>query len=164
MACLNTLKAEIRTIAEVFPKNPTSRFQVIKANLDEITCRFIGINGRKHDIHANITVIVQLIGVEKLTSCPDGGNFFGKQRKLVLLLLATGPNAKRMFFLCFYLLFQCHTPLFLRSVCVVCFAFPYEIWSRIWPKLVELALKHFGDNQWSNCSSMSPSFSFFFFA
>lgn len=61
MACLNTLKAEIRTIAEVFPKNSASRFQVIKANLDEITCRFIGTNGRKHDIHANITVNTQLI-------------------------------------------------------------------------------------------------------
>lgn len=56
MACLYTLKAEIKAIAEVFPPNPNARFQVQKATLDEISCRFIGSNGRKFDIHANITV------------------------------------------------------------------------------------------------------------
>lgn len=59
MACLNTLKQEIKTIQSVFPRKPNSNsvmFQVLSASLDEITCRFIGLNGKKHDIHANITV------------------------------------------------------------------------------------------------------------
>lgn len=59
MACLNTLKQEIKTIQSVFPRKPSSSsvmFQVLSASLDEITCRFIGLNGKKHDIHANITV------------------------------------------------------------------------------------------------------------
>lgn len=59
MACLNTLKQEIKTIQSVFPRKPNSSsvmFQVLSASLDEITCRFTGLNGKKHDIHANITV------------------------------------------------------------------------------------------------------------
>ncbi|XP_063708476.1 ubiquitin-conjugating enzyme E2 Q2 [Culicoides brevitarsis] len=58
MACLNTLKQEIKTIQSVFPRKPNGSsvmFQVLSASLDEITCRFIGLNGKKHDIHANIT-------------------------------------------------------------------------------------------------------------
>jgi len=55
MACFNTLKAEIKAIVEVFPAKQNARFVVIKATLDEISCRFIGNNGRKYDIHANIT-------------------------------------------------------------------------------------------------------------
>ena len=55
MACLNTLKQEIKTLESVFPKNH-ERFQVVAASVDELTCRFIGKNGKKYDIHANITV------------------------------------------------------------------------------------------------------------
>lgn len=56
MACLNTLKQEIKAIQNCFPRKPNARFQVLSASLDEITCRFTGLNGKKHDIHANITV------------------------------------------------------------------------------------------------------------
>lgn len=54
MACLNTLKQEIKTLESVFQKTH-DRFQVVAASVDELTCRFIGKNGRKYDIHANIT-------------------------------------------------------------------------------------------------------------
>ncbi|XP_023015798.1 ubiquitin-conjugating enzyme E2 Q2 [Leptinotarsa decemlineata] len=54
MACLNTLKQEIRTLESVFTKNH-ERFQIISASVDELSCRFIGNNGKKYDIHANIT-------------------------------------------------------------------------------------------------------------
>ncbi|KAG5892092.1 hypothetical protein JTB14_011992 [Gonioctena quinquepunctata] len=54
MACLNTLKQEIRTLESVFSKNH-ERFQIISASVDELSCRFIGNNGKKYDIHANIT-------------------------------------------------------------------------------------------------------------
>lgn len=54
MACLNTLKQEIKTLESVFPKNH-ERFQVVAASVDELTCRFIGKNAKKYDIHANIT-------------------------------------------------------------------------------------------------------------
>ena len=56
MACLNTLKQEIKTVEKVFLKNHHERFQVISASLDELTCIFIGKNGKKHEITANITV------------------------------------------------------------------------------------------------------------
>lgn len=54
MACLNTLKQEIKTLESVFTKNH-DRFQVIAASVDELTCRFVGKNGKKYEIHANIT-------------------------------------------------------------------------------------------------------------
>lgn len=54
MACLNTLKLEIKTLEAVFTKNH-ERFQVVAASVDELTCRFIGKNGKKYEIHANIT-------------------------------------------------------------------------------------------------------------
>lgn len=54
MACLNTLKLEIKTIEQIFTKNH-ERFQVLTATVDELTCRFIGPNNRRYDIHANIT-------------------------------------------------------------------------------------------------------------
>ena len=41
-----------------FPKTH-ERFQIIHASVDEITCRFLGNNGRKYEIHANITVSIQ---------------------------------------------------------------------------------------------------------
>ena len=55
MACLNTLKLEIKTLEQVFPKNH-ERFQIMSASVDELTCRFVGKNGKKYEIHANITV------------------------------------------------------------------------------------------------------------
>lgn len=54
MACLNTLKQEIRTLEQIFGKNH-ERFQIISASVDELSCRFIGKNGKKYTIHANIT-------------------------------------------------------------------------------------------------------------
>ncbi|XP_071450386.1 ubiquitin-conjugating enzyme E2 Q2 isoform X1 [Hetaerina americana] len=54
MACLNTLKQEIKTLEAVFPKNH-DRFQIVTASVDELNCRFIGKSGKKYEIHANIT-------------------------------------------------------------------------------------------------------------
>ena len=34
-----------------------SRLQIVSASVDELTCRFVDTVGRKHIIHANITVI-----------------------------------------------------------------------------------------------------------
>lgn len=55
MACLNTLKLEIKTLERIFPKTH-DRFCILHASVDELTCRFIGKNGKNYDIHANITV------------------------------------------------------------------------------------------------------------
>lgn len=54
MACLNNLKHDIKTLESLFPRSHEI-FQVISASLDELTCRFIGRNGKKFVIHANIT-------------------------------------------------------------------------------------------------------------
>lgn len=54
MACLNTLKLEIKTLEKTFTKTH-ERFQILNASVDELTCRFIGKNGKRYDIHANIT-------------------------------------------------------------------------------------------------------------
>ena len=32
------------------------RLQIISASVDELTCKFVDLTGRKHVIHANITV------------------------------------------------------------------------------------------------------------
>lgn len=58
MACLNTLKQEIKTLESVFPKSH-ERFQIMSASVDELSCRFVGKNGKKYEIHANITVSQQ---------------------------------------------------------------------------------------------------------
>lgn len=55
MACLNTLKLEIKTLTNIFSKTH-ERFQICNASVDELSCRFIGKNGIKYEIHANITV------------------------------------------------------------------------------------------------------------
>lgn len=60
MACLNTLKQEIRTLESIFTKNH-ERFQIVAASVDELSCRFIGNNGKKYEIHANITVSGQCL-------------------------------------------------------------------------------------------------------
>lgn len=57
MACLNTLKLEIKTLEKIFTKNH-ERFQILNSSVDELTCRFIGKNGKRYDIHANITVSI----------------------------------------------------------------------------------------------------------
>lgn len=54
MACLNTLKQDIKVLEASFPRNH-ERFQVVAASVDELTCRFIGRSGKKYEIHANIT-------------------------------------------------------------------------------------------------------------
>ena len=55
MACMRVLKSEIRTLESAFPRNHP-RLQVVSASVDELTCKFIDPSGRKHTIHANITV------------------------------------------------------------------------------------------------------------
>lgn len=54
MACLNTLKQEIKTLEAVFPKHH-ERFQIVSASVDELNCKFVGKNGKRYEIHANIT-------------------------------------------------------------------------------------------------------------
>ncbi|EDV99264.1 ubiquitin-conjugating enzyme E2 Q2 [Drosophila grimshawi] len=53
MACLQSLKLEIKTLKQMFPKTH-ARFQIHNATLDELLCRFIDKNGKHYDIHANI--------------------------------------------------------------------------------------------------------------
>lgn len=66
MACLNTLKSEIRTLESIFPKHH-ERFQIMSASVDELSCRFIGKNGKKYEIHANITVS-KILYLERIDS------------------------------------------------------------------------------------------------
>jgi len=54
MACLNVLKQEIKAIESCFPKTH-ERLQVVSASVDELTCRFVDVGGRKHVIHATLT-------------------------------------------------------------------------------------------------------------
>lgn len=58
--CLNNLKSEIKTLEKLFSKSHEI-FQIVNASVDELTCRFISKNGKKYDIHANITVSPCLI-------------------------------------------------------------------------------------------------------
>ena len=55
MACLASLKQDIRVLESTFPKSH-HRFQILSATVDELTCRFIGKNEEKYEIQANITV------------------------------------------------------------------------------------------------------------
>ncbi|XP_050401487.1 ubiquitin-conjugating enzyme E2 Q1 [Patella vulgata] len=54
MACLAKLKQDIKFLETSFSKDH-ERFQIRSASVDELSCRFIGRNGEKYDIHANIT-------------------------------------------------------------------------------------------------------------
>ncbi|XP_053208974.1 ubiquitin-conjugating enzyme E2 Q2-like isoform X1 [Panonychus citri] len=54
MACLITLKKDLRRLETIFPKDH-ERFQLMNATVDELTCTFIGRNGKKYEIHANFT-------------------------------------------------------------------------------------------------------------
>lgn len=58
--CLNNLKSEIKTLEKLFSKSHEV-FQIVNASVDELTCRFISKNGKKTDIHANITVSFESI-------------------------------------------------------------------------------------------------------
>lgn len=69
MACLNTLKLEIKTLERTFTKNH-DRFRILHASVDELTCRFIGKNGKNYDIHANITVIIPYTHILLLLMLP----------------------------------------------------------------------------------------------
>lgn len=66
MACLNTLKHEIRTLESIFPRTH-DRFPIVSASVDELNCRFVGKNGKKYEIHANITVSTYTVFVDKVT-------------------------------------------------------------------------------------------------
>ncbi|TRY66998.1 hypothetical protein TCAL_09694 [Tigriopus californicus] len=54
MACLGVLKQEIQAVSAGFPSDH-GRFAITSATVDELTCRFIDHQGKKHVIHANIT-------------------------------------------------------------------------------------------------------------
>jgi len=54
MACLQTLKTELRTLEATFPRTH-ERLQIVSASVDELTCKFVDSHNRKHLIHANIT-------------------------------------------------------------------------------------------------------------
>jgi hypothetical protein len=65
------LKQEIKVVEKVFHKE-NEVFQVIAASVDELSFRFIGKNGKKHDITANITVRIidlLLIGKSEVEGC-----------------------------------------------------------------------------------------------
>ncbi|XP_053692121.1 ubiquitin-conjugating enzyme E2 Q2-like [Sabethes cyaneus] len=53
MSCLMTLKQEIEALKQTFTEN-NERFQVLTASLEELSCCFIGSNGEKYAIQANI--------------------------------------------------------------------------------------------------------------
>ena len=55
MACLAVLKSEIKELERTFPASH-ERLQIVSASVDELTCRFVDHQGKKHVIHANITV------------------------------------------------------------------------------------------------------------
>lgn len=75
MACLNTLKLEIKTLERTFTKNH-ERFRILHASVDELTCRFIGKNGKNYDIHANITVIIPFHFFLSLSLCLSFSSLF----------------------------------------------------------------------------------------
>lgn len=59
MACLVRLKEDIKFLDTAFPKKH-DRFQIISASVDEVACRFIGKNGERLVINANITVSLDI--------------------------------------------------------------------------------------------------------
>ena len=78
MACLNVLKAEIRSLESAFPRTHP-RLQIVSASVDELTCRFIDPSGRKHTVHANITVRKEVLGLQMI--------FWGYSGKIVRILI-----------------------------------------------------------------------------
>ena len=55
MSCVASLKRELKLLETVFPKE-NERFQLRSANMDELTCRFIGSSDEAFIIHCNFTV------------------------------------------------------------------------------------------------------------
>ena len=55
MACVKTLKEDIKFLDSTFPPKH-ERFQVLSTSLDELTCQFIAANGDKYRIQAHFTV------------------------------------------------------------------------------------------------------------
>lgn len=57
MASIDLLKLDLKMLKELFPKEH-ERFQITQSSTDQLTCRFIGKNGKKCEIHATIPVIL----------------------------------------------------------------------------------------------------------
>lgn len=55
MAYLKSLKQDVSALKEQFPENH-ERFRISQTTSDQLTCRFIGENGKNYDIHAVIPV------------------------------------------------------------------------------------------------------------
>lgn len=60
MTSRKSLKLDLKLLKDTFSKEH-ERFQVSQAATDQLTCRFIGENGKKYDIHANIPVRVRFL-------------------------------------------------------------------------------------------------------
>ncbi|KAL5004780.1 hypothetical protein ScPMuIL_018236 [Solemya velum] len=54
MACLSSLKQDIKILESAFQKD-NDTFVILSASVDELSCRFCTTNGESHEIHANIT-------------------------------------------------------------------------------------------------------------
>lgn len=54
MACLQTLKYELKLLRKLFPTNHV-RFQLLNCSLDELCFRFIDGDGKQYEMNANIT-------------------------------------------------------------------------------------------------------------
>lgn len=54
MACIASLKQELKVAESLFGKD-NERFQIHKANLDELTCHFVGSGDEEFVIHCNFT-------------------------------------------------------------------------------------------------------------
>lgn len=63
MACLNTLKEEIKILESVFPKHH-ERFQIHFATMDELCGKFVISGGKTYEINANITVRIDGFSTE----------------------------------------------------------------------------------------------------
>lgn len=54
MSCVASLKRELKLLETHFPKE-NERFQLVSANMDELTCKFIGSSDEAFIIHCNFT-------------------------------------------------------------------------------------------------------------
>ena len=72
MACLARLREDTKFIETIFPRKH-ERFQIISASVDEVSCRFVGKNGERIIINANITVSIfvesQLVQLKTVCFC-----------------------------------------------------------------------------------------------
>lgn len=106
MACLNKLKADIRLLEALFPRTH-SRFRILSANVDEISCCYLNQSGKKKIIFANITEVyptsppvwfsesddpqVSSI-VEALSATTDCDNYILNQVKILITKLSQLHN------------------------------------------------------------------------